>query len=703
MTTPVWITPPGNLGCVELNAYVSKKVTAENAVTYAITSGTLPTGMGFATSSGTFYGVPVLGNYSTSQSIYNFSFTVTATGSDASTSARTFNFSVVGGCGMYLPETAVLSSSIRFGSLLADMPFDCDPWDQSLFDQTDAPISRTDIRYQITVGEVDSGNNIIWRIGQGQIPPNSTFSNLGLLSINTDRAFLPFGREQFIKSDAPNLPSLSEASWFTWLRRYLSQAQQEDYQWTIELSDGVGPILRSHTMRVVYLRIPSSIYFDMSNWDTDLYDQTVAADNWFEINRPYLNIDSNQYYYLIIDSTHEQLSWVTEPNLGIVENGSVSEQAVAATGNRPISYKLKPFSLSRLPQGIMLRADGLISGRYSFKCYEDDPVNLPVNNIYNFSVRASTACDWSFTERSFSLQVRRFNLRPSDILWIRHFSSVAERRELNRLLDDQDMFPDHLIYRITDPWWGKQRYMRFIAAPGVNIRTPATYQTALEYNHYFKTHLFDQLRTAVAVDQDLKVRYEVVYLTIQDDLLGRDPVTGLPKPEPNTIDLRPYIINYYIANGQTYYTLRPNALENMRERIRSFIGYYNPGLVPAWMSSVQPIPGEPGLFTAPIGFMPAIVLAYCRPGGASTIAYNLRNVKFNWFRFEYERYQLENRLSKNYNADTNLWVPAQLTEFDSNTCVFDSGTTSIIENQDSYADPEVGDKYLKFPMVGAIN
>lgn len=678
MTTPTWITPSGNLGCAVLGTYFSRQLRADAAVTFQLASGSLPPGVYLNANNGTVYGLPTVVAYTSSQPIYTYNFSVTAVGVDASTVTRAFSFDVVAG-GMYPPELTGQSRPVRFGT--------------------------TNIRYQISVGEVDSGTGTVWRRRFGQLPPNSTVTSTGLIDITIDRVMLPFERQQFILPNAPTLDSLSQSAWDSWLRRFLSSPKLEDYQFVLELGPDSGPVQRAHTFRVIFLRVPVSVNFDIANYDIDWFDQSADPDSWFVINQAYLNLDPNQYYYIIVDSTHEILTWQNNSDLGYVENGSVSEKSVVATvnSNKVLDYKLKPFYFSRLPQGVRLQSDGLIAGRYSFRCYEDDSVHLPVGNLYNFTVRASTPGNWSYSEKTFSLEVRRVNLKPSDNIWIRHFAPIRERDFFLKLINDQDVIPDSVVYRQSDPWWGRAKHMRFLFAPGVNHSSLANYETVLSSNHYARSLLFDQLRTAVCVDQDLNVKYEVVYLTVYDELLGRNPVTGKPQGEPDTIDLRPYIENYHIRDGQTYYTLKPNGLENMRNRLRNYVGWYNSGLVPSWMASVQPIAGQPGLFRAPIGYIPAVVLVYCQPGTSQTVAYNLRDQEFNWFRFEFDRYQLEDRLSVNYDFSGNVYFLGNTTTFDSATTVFDANSTRVVDRQDSYADPEVGDKYLKYPSVGAIN
>ena len=65
------------------------------------------------------------------------------------------------------------------------------------------------------------------------------------------------------------------------------------------------------------------------------------------------------------------------------------------------------------------------------------------------------------------------------------------------------------------------------------------------------------------------------------------------------------------------------------------------------MSCAQPDTDNPGLYTSPLGYIRAVVLAYTVPGASKLIAYRLKNANFSFNRIEFktDRYQLDNYLS----------------------------------------------------------
>lgn len=577
------------------------------------------------------------------------------------------------------------------------------PFIPSGFDQSTVVRYANRYTLQIRDGVIDSSAGQIWQLVRGSLPPNSTLLSTGLITVNVGN-ILPFSREQFIQAGAPDLPSLGQAAWEQWLAQYIKLRQTFDYEFQVEISDGTGPAQIGHTVRIIHLKPPINVNFDMANFDRDAFDQTAGATSWFTINQAYLSVDPAQDYYLVMTTSPNSFSWATDSNLGEVINGSVSRigfESIAANAARTY-FQVKQFTASRLPQGVELLPDGYLSGRFSFRCHQDDSANLPANDIYTFTVRTGTKNFYAYADRVFTLRVRRLNLQPYDSIWLNAFPPAEQRVTLYNLLTDPNTIPDDFIFRPSDPWWGRSTFFRILMLPSVNLRTQNQYEAAMQTNHYQKTLLFDQLRMSVMLDANLNSIYEVIYLTVRDDQLGRDYASGNYQRQPNQIDLRAYIKNYHIDGGQTFYTFYPNALENMRNILSTYIGMYNPGVAPEWMLSFQPVEDQPGVFTAPVGFMPVIVLAYCRPGRGRYVYHRLSTVNFNQFEFESDRFNQEARLSMNYNTVTNQFTPGEPVSFDNNSTEFDYNTTRIVDRMEYSAVPTDLDKYLIFPRFGVF-
>jgi hypothetical protein len=108
----------------------------------------------------------------------------------------------------------------------------------------------------------------------------------------------------------------------------------------------------------------------------------------------------------------------------------------------------------------------------------------------------------------------------------------------------------------------------------------------------------------------------------------------------------------------------PNSLVNMRDQVIDVVGKIS-DILPLWMISKQ----SNGRV---LGFTPAWVIAYTKPGKSGQLAYNIRTEfasKLNLIDFEIDRYELDHLLSIHWDpiADSThgAWVPpAAATTFD---------------------------------------
>jgi len=76
----------------------------------------------------------------------------------------------------------------------------------------------------------------------------------------------------------------------------------------------------------------------------------------------------------IIGVSDDQVTWLTDSNLGFIENGSTSILKVQAEniGGRVLSYRLKSGAYNSLPQGLTLLPSGEIAGRTTFNTFAVD-------------------------------------------------------------------------------------------------------------------------------------------------------------------------------------------------------------------------------------------------------------------------------------------------------------------------------------------
>jgi hypothetical protein len=123
------------------------------------------------------------------------------------------------------------------------------------------------------------------------------------------------------------------------------------------------------------------------------------------------------------------------------------------------------------------------------------------------------------------------------------------------------------------------------------------------------------------------------------------------------------IANVYVSGGTTtganpypISVVYPNSLEDMRNQIVDSIGQVprSSNVLPSWMYSRQADGGV-------LGFTPAWVLAYTKPGQGDRIAYNLQRAignQLNLIDFKVDRYEIDKQSTYNFDPVTDQWIPA---------------------------------------------
>jgi len=102
----------------------------------------------------------------------------------------------------------------------------------------------------------------------------------------------------------------------------------------------------------------------------------------------------------------------------------------------------------------------------------------------------------------------------------------------------------------------------------------------------------------------------------------------------------------------------PNSLDNMRHRVINRLGQYAE-ILPEWMKSKQ----EDGRV---LGFVPAWVIAYAKPGGSEQIKYYIDQTfdkKLNAVDFETDRYSIDRSNVQNWDTANSKWNTGRETTF----------------------------------------
>jgi len=467
------------------------------------------------------------------------------------------------------------------------------------------------------------------------------------------------------------------------------------------------------------------------------------------------------FYYFTITITGDintEVIWLTEPDLGVINNGAISTLAVEAVnrGGRSLQYRLQSGSNSKLPQGLTLQPTGHITGRVSFNTFAVDTgtttfdVNLNTRlNInettfdskFDFTVNAFAAsteqvgyqlgaltvtnggsgyvtqptvtisappatataiqatagvvtieggvitaiaignpgrgyvtpptvtitggggsnatASASIIEvdltnavsvfRRFSVTVNRAFNEPYETLYIKAMPPAEDRVLVDQLLLNQDIIPESLVYRADDPNFGVATSVIYDHAYGLTAASLDLYVESLDINHYWKNLTLGEIRTARALDSFGNVLYEVVYSAVIDNLVNNDGVSV------NKQVTLPYPVNE--GDSTEIDVVYPNSLINMRDQVIDTVGQITPAL-PLWMLSKQ-VNGQI------LGFTPAWVIAYVKPGESGRVAYNIRTKygeQLNRVDFKVDRYEIDRSQTYDWqpyddSVSAGKWIP----------------------------------------------
>jgi hypothetical protein len=303
--------------------------------------------------------------------------------------------------------------------------------------------------------------------------------------------------------------------------------------------------------------------------------------------------------------------------------------------------------------------------------------------------------------RTFSIRVNRVFDEPYQGLYIKAMPPENDRVLLGQLILNQDIIPNSLVYRADDPNFGVAKSVIYDHAFGLNAAAIEKYVESLDLNHYWKTLTLGKIEYAQARNAAGEVIYEAVYSRV----IGR----GVnDQGESVSKELR---LPYPVTNdrGETVDVVYPNSLVNMRDQVVDIVGQISP-LLPPWMTSKQ----SDGRV---LGFTPAWVIAYVKPGEGARIVYNIQQRfgdQLNLVDFKADRYEVDRRMTYAWepvDPDSNegRWIPSppaattfDITPADLLGTYFDGGGTTFIAPANTTTTTDVFDKYLLFPKTNIL-
>lgn len=395
-----------------------------------------------------------------------------------------------------------------------------------------------------------------------------------------------------------------------------------------------------------------------------------------KVGNPSITTPNFNFSFKIANNVNGDIIWVTPQNIGTIFNGTISNERVAALSDVDLEYRLVSGTL---PPNLVLLPNGEISGVVAYQ-----PTNtfLPPNETtdFSFTIEAySPTYAIVNSTRTFTLTILQEYIQPTDTLYIKCTPSLNDRNLLSQLLDNTEIFPEDMLYRPNDPYFGKANSVIYAHAYGIYASDFEEYITAVMKNHYWRQITLGEIKTAIARNDAGQIIYEVVYSEIIDDLINPQGVSVSKEviwPRRIPLGLGPWytsVSNLYTSyeeapDGQGFYTsltpgqarlLYPNSLPNMREQVGDVLGQeFNSNILPKWMTSQQ-------LNGSTTGFVPAWVIAYTRPGFANTIKSNIetlwvdpigRPYTLNTINFKLDRFTVDK--SNTFNYDKNVTPPA---------------------------------------------
>jgi len=625
MAIPVWTTTAGKLGTFNEEDSSSFQLNATNATSFSLIAGSLPSGMRL-TSSGLITGVPA---QVAKRTLYTF--VVRATDGSLITD-RTFSIDIEG------QDAPVFTTAS--GQLQLD-----DSTRVGLYWVLDG--EYVNFQFRATDEDIRTGGSLKFEVISGILPPGLTLSEDGLLSgicQLTDDYFEDSTRQIAMTfpitvrvSDSTSVTT-QENSIFVYSAAYWNVNNPNI---TIDMTEiNSFPITMDHTSqrRPVFLTDSNLGTFRHDNQmvikiDVDDADSTGNDLVYSKVGGtmpPGLQVDPNsgeifgylprqgevtKNYSFTIRATRTMptgqsvysdqiftmnvlgeidigVSFTTPANVGTLTAdipSTLSIEAVADEPNRVLSYSV---TSGALPTGIILSPLGNLVGTIDPSDFTDS------TRTFTFTVTVSDQYQESAATKEFTLTI---NIPYTTIEYgdmIGHATSFIDQNIFYNMAQDPNINSPEEIYRPEDSNFGMKLRPEMLMMAGVEAQTLTTFQNQMEQNHAPITLWFGDIKTAVA-KQSGTVLYEVVYIDMVD----------------------PFVNNDGVETGAT--TIRPNAVENMRDRIKA-LGHDEWTFLPLWMKTQQV--GQQG----PLGYVKAVPILYCKPGTSAKFKKRIEDLNLNF-------------------------------------------------------------------------
>ena len=394
----------------------------------------------------------------------------------------------------------------------------------------------------------------------------------------------------------------------------------------------------------------------------------------------------------------------------------LSVEAVTEEANRVLSYSVTSGSL---PTGITLSEQGNLIGAIDPSDFTDS------TRVYTFEVTVSDQYQTAATKKDFTLNIDIPYTQTEYGNMSGHATSFIDQNIFYSIAQDPDINSVENIYRPEDSTFGMKVKPNMLMMSGLEAQTLTAFQQQMEQNHAPKTLYFGDIKTAVA-KEGTDTKYEVVYIEIKDSLVNKSgnavssaiklrdavvkPMLG---PRASSMNATTDYVDYEVTTdgGLSFSTsgskvryanqlsadlgfithLYPNAVANIRSRMKN-LGHKEWDYLPLWMKTTQS--GD----LAPLGYVMAVPVCYCKPGTSALIKKRIEDKEFNFknISFTIDRYVV----SKSKVATDTFTADGSTASFLVNELIHEEdilvkeGTNAVSVGQGVTADNNVKPTYL---------
>lgn len=394
MSFPIWLTPAGNLGIVPEAEYYQLALdaydTSGGTLQFFKLSGTLPPGIQL-TSTGTLQGIPI----STSGPDLNQEYAFTVRVQNQNTRAitdRTFGLTITN-----IAPPVIIPRNENLGSV---------------FD-------GTLINKQLVAEEFILGNNLVWTVKSGTLPPGITLSPSGLLFGYLEQipAVGPSSTPGWDKTEWDEVFTLADtAGTLGW--DFPTGTTSERFNFTVEVSDGARSDLSNYTILVeprrFYAADSTNITVDQTNFTVDTGSRHVpiiltTQDNipnsrqgsWFSLKIDAIDLDGDKLEYSIPALTQGSFDEYTQFTGNtcvdaVVSNGNIS---LGLIGNTAIPTLVQGDSVQllvstfvpELAQNTLVWYDAAITNYSTIQLAGNVKINGNVGDYISQSINSANA------------------------------------------------------------------------------------------------------------------------------------------------------------------------------------------------------------------------------------------------------------------------------------------------------------------------